>query len=138
MCPNRASILFTYTVGGSMPGSRTAEPYATSTFSSFGNLHILFHTGSTHAHSYSPWRRVPFAPHLLQHWLLTDIAVRPNRTHVKWSLLGVWSCASPIISDVEQDDLLEMQMQCCHLPAPTRSEERRVGKECRSRWSPYH
>ena len=63
-----------------MPGSRTAEPYATSTFSSFGNLHILFHTGSTHAHSYSPWRRVPFAPHLLQHWLLTDIAVRPNRT----------------------------------------------------------
>src|SRR5260370_2957791 len=27
-----------------------------------------------------------------------------------------------------------------HLPPPglTRSEERRVGKECRSRWSPYH
>ena len=24
------------------------------------------------------------------------------------------------------------------LPAGTRSEERRVGKECRSRWSPYH
>ena len=24
-----------------------------------------------------------------------------------------------------------------HGPAP-RSEERRVGKECRSRWSPYH
>ena len=23
-------------------------------------------------------------------------------------------------------------------PATTRSEERRVGKECRSRWSPYH
>ena len=22
--------------------------------------------------------------------------------------------------------------------APDRSEERRVGKECRSRWSPYH
>ena len=22
--------------------------------------------------------------------------------------------------------------------APMRSEERRVGKECRSRWSPYH
>src|SRR5256885_10289806 len=25
-----------------------------------------------------------------------------------------------------------------HLWADTRSEERRVGKECRSRWSPYH
>src|SRR5215204_2621983 len=24
------------------------------------------------------------------------------------------------------------------LDAPLRSEERRVGKECRSRWSPYH
>src|SRR3712207_7706055 len=24
------------------------------------------------------------------------------------------------------------------LEAPLRSEERRVGKECRSRWSPYH
>ena len=24
------------------------------------------------------------------------------------------------------------------LPASARSEERRVGKECRSRWSPYH
>src|SRR2546426_10036210 len=24
------------------------------------------------------------------------------------------------------------------VPAGTRSEERRVGKECRSRWSPYH
>ena len=24
------------------------------------------------------------------------------------------------------------------LPFTTRSEERRVGKECRSRWSPYH
>ena len=24
------------------------------------------------------------------------------------------------------------------LPLSSRSEERRVGKECRSRWSPYH
>ena len=24
------------------------------------------------------------------------------------------------------------------VPDPRRSEERRVGKECRSRWSPYH
>ena len=25
-----------------------------------------------------------------------------------------------------------------HVPKRSRSEERRVGKECRSRWSPYH
>ena len=28
---------------------------------------------------------------------------------------------------------LVLMLCCC-----TRSEERRVGKECRSRWSPYH
>src|SRR3712207_9561156 len=27
---------------------------------------------------------------------------------------------------------------CLHSMASARSEERRVGKECRSRWSPYH
>ena len=26
----------------------------------------------------------------------------------------------------------------CRKPGKLRSEERRVGKECRSRWSPYH
>ena len=26
----------------------------------------------------------------------------------------------------------------CVAACPVRSEERRVGKECRSRWSPYH
>ena len=31
---------------------------------------------------------------------------------------------------IKQDDTLELIGQ--------RSEERRVGKECRSRWSPYH
>ena len=32
------------------------------------------------------------------------------------------------------DDLLDMADALTH----RRSEERRVGKECRSRWSPYH
>ena len=27
---------------------------------------------------------------------------------------------------------------CAVMTATLRSEERRVGKECRSRWSPYH
>ena len=45
--------------------------------------------------------------------------------------------------------LAELTFQGCHLVIPHkpeemplahlgRSEERRVGKECRSRWSPYH
>ena len=28
--------------------------------------------------------------------------------------------------------------EMCEIPEDGRSEERRVGKECRSRWSPYH
>ena len=32
---------------------------------------------------------------------------------------------------------LEAQMRN-YILDPRRSEERRVGKECRSRWSPYH
>ena len=48
-------------------------------------------------------------------------------------------------------DVLTVEPRCYGLPAaslvpgvertavwPSRSEERRVGKECRSRWSPYH
>src|SRR3989441_10126544 len=37
----------------------------------------------------------------------------------------------------EQPRDLDLQLRHRHVD-PTRSEERRVGKECRSRWSPYH
>ena len=33
---------------------------------------------------------------------------------------------------------LSHQVQICLIDVHRRSEERRVGKECRSRWSPYH
>ena len=32
----------------------------------------------------------------------------------------------------------ELSMEIADVVAHERSEERRVGKECRSRWSPYH
>ena len=35
-------------------------------------------------------------------------------------------------------EYLELQVPPGALKAKVRSEERRVGKECRSRWSPYH
>ena len=34
--------------------------------------------------------------------------------------------------------LCEGGLPCAEVTFRTRSEERRVGKECRSRWSPYH
>ena len=40
--------------------------------------------------------------------------------------------ASPNSSDIAEE------VEKLHLAVKYRSEERRVGKECRSRWSPYH
>ena len=39
--------------------------------------------------------------------------------------------AAKIVVDQAHPDVLDLNFGC-------RSEERRVGKECRSRWSPYH
>ena len=35
-------------------------------------------------------------------------------------------------------DLVGLNLLAILFCIPIRSEERRVGKECRSRWSPYH
>src|SRR6478672_7280802 len=55
---------------------------------------------------------------------------------------GVQTCALPICGQAAADRLAGCASPRA-LPAASssdlaRSEERRVGKECRSRWSPYH
>ena len=37
-----------------------------------------------------------------------------------------------------EDGVVESGRYTLDADTPARSEERRVGKECRSRWSPYH
>src|SRR2546427_2291197 len=69
------------------------------------------------------------------------------------TVTGVQTCALPIYAHIGQIDIdvcdacaaqaVQRQVQCLQvgfhaLVAVDRSEERRVGKECRSRWSPYH
>src|SRR3712207_8077339 len=71
---------------------------------------------------------------------------------------GVQTCALPILKDraklleealsSERDSRVEVRVaargdlrrlrELAERNARLRSEERRVGKECRSRWSPYH
>src|SRR2546425_391933 len=53
--------------------------------------------------------------------------------------------ARPHVVGLQEVDSLRIDLRALGLPInidldflPTRSEERRVGKECRSRWSPYH
>ena len=47
---------------------------------------------------------------------------------------GRWTAKDPILFDGGDSNLYGYVLQDPQL----RSEERRVGKECRSRWSPYH
>src|SRR2546427_3370440 len=61
------------------------------------------------------------------------------------TVTGVQTCALPICSDVtkcmvDAEGKIVNDGQCAKGAASLRfrSEERRVGKECRSRWSPYH
>ena len=42
------------------------------------------------------------------------------------------------LGEEDFDDLWDGEEENPEVSSCTRSEERRVGKECRSRWSPYH
>src|SRR5258708_38082552 len=53
-----------------------------------------------------------------------------------WSLVGALIAAIPLVALPLVDALRGLNAGT--LPTLLRSEERRVGKECRSRWSPYH
>ena len=67
-----------------------------------------------------------------------EIAVRVIRTLREMSIPSV-----AVFSDPDRTALhVRLADEACRVgPGPSaesRSEERRVGKECRSRWSPYH
>ena len=66
-----------------------------------------------------------------------------------WSVTGVQTCALPIYNVWRWWEVVLSAFVMLVIPPLTavlvslpvidvRSEERRVGKECRSRWSPYH
>jgi len=63
---------------------------------------------------------------------ITRVALRPGHMDVSVTNGG----PSPVtVAQVQVD---EAYWSFTIRPGPERSEERRVGKECRSRWSPYH
>ena len=47
-------------------------------------------------------------------------------------------CKAVLESGADQQTAESLNDGIAYLAAIPRSEERRVGKECRSRWSPYH
>ena len=57
---------------------------------------------------------------------------------IKYQVIDMEDASSKLLAKgiVERIGLPEGDLT--HKPVGKRSEERRVGKECRSRWSPYH
>ena len=49
-----------------------------------------------------------------------------------------WSCPVLSFGDVSNAKVATLGLNPSNREFVDRSEERRVGKECRSRWSPYH
>ena len=103
---------------GYIPRSGIAGSCGRSIFSFLRKLHI----GCTNLHSHQQCTRAAFSPHLCQH-LLSLKFFDDSYPMTRWYLIVVLMCISLMISDIKN---------------LFRSEERRVGKECRSRWSPYH
>src|SRR2546426_9980581 len=87
---------------------------------------------------WSFWLALPGAVALaaLAGWLIGRLALKLRGAYfvlVTISFAGVVALVS-----VNWMELTNGPLGLPGVPAPTRSEERRVGKECRSRWSPYH
>src|SRR5215467_9933831 len=67
-----------------------------------------------------------------------------RRRHTRYKVTGVQTCALPIsitVSPAFRPAMSSMRSTTTWgvgTYGVSRSEERRVGKECRSRWSPYH
>src|SRR5574337_975843 len=82
-------------------------------------------------------------------WQPTPVLL-PGKSHGRKSLVGFspWGREESdtterlhfhfSLSCTEEGNGNPLQCSCLENPRDGRSEERRVGKECRSRWSPYH
>src|SRR2546430_3539922 len=63
-----------------------------------------------------------------------------TKEHLNFGKIGIGGAGEPVYTVNHQDIAAVVSKTPVAIFDPTRerSEERRVGKECRSRWSPYH
>ena len=91
---------------------------------------------------YEPWiswqhRTVKMPAACLSDGHLMNILERPQACGGPTSECDGLSCGT-VVSTTAQEDSVEDCYTVEQAAGGCRSEERRVGKECRSRWSPYH
>ena len=71
--------------------------------------------------------------------LFTELVRKGIKLKYRRSYLGiVWSMIEPLLTMIVLTLVFGTLLGHKEKSFPVRSEERRVGKECRSRWSPYH
>ena len=86
----------------------------------------------------------PIRIHTTRHWVGRSEGCRPpeekEAAQVGRTAVGGAESSLPAEGPQarSQSPLLSSQQLALMLRWVSRSEERRVGKECRSRWSPYH
>src|SRR5882762_11508765 len=78
------------------------------------------------------WRHLSPAERRVFFFIQAEDGIRAS------SVTGVQTCALPIWFSTKNDCALYMVSDQKALAGGARSEERRVGKECRCGWSPYH
>src|SRR3712207_4887791 len=101
-------------------------------------LAVLFATGIGDRPDGAAWDRAYDVvlynlPYLAAAWACTAAASRVRVERIAWAALGVALTLGALGNALR---VLSAGLQG-NEPS-SRSEERRVGKECRSRWSPYH